>query len=245
MEEGVTKTIVFIDHHENLMDDIAWTHLGQLGFERRLICPFKGETMDLPLEGVHGTVIYGGSQNVGEQDVYPFLKDEIDWIERCIRQDLPVLGICLGGQLIAHALGATVGPRKPRECEFGYYPIKPTAHGTDWLPESLHATQAHYEEFSLPESAVHLAEGERFPNQAFSYQENVIGLQFHPEVTSHIFRRWQSAEWAMFGVEGAQTREQQDVLIDEHDDAQGMWFKQTLETLFGNPADQESADHAD
>lgn len=92
---------------------------------------------------------------------------------------------------------------------------------------------------------MHLAEGERFPNQAFRYQEKVIGLQFHPEVTSHIFRRWQSAEWAMFGVEGAQTREQQDEMIDVHDAAQGMWFKQTLETLFGNTADQESFDNRD
>ncbi|MGI9265142.1 MAG: type 1 glutamine amidotransferase [Gammaproteobacteria bacterium] len=239
----MSKTIVFIDHHENIMDDLAWTHLGQLGFERRLICPFKGEAIDVSADEIWGTVIYGGSQNVGEQTEHPFLKQELDWITQCIGQDLPTLGLCLGGQLIAHALGAPVGPRKPIECEFGYYPITPTAHGDNWIPDTLHTTQAHYEEFALPDGAIHLAESERFPNQAFRYQENVIGLQFHPEVTATIFRRWQNAEWAMFDVDGAQTREQQDALLEQHDAAQGAWFKQTLETLFGNPEVRESADN--
>lgn len=232
----MSKTIVFIDHHENPQDDLAWTHLGQLGFERKLICPFKGEPIDFEVEEIHGTVIYGGGQNLSEQDQHPFLRDELDWITRCMKQQLPVLGICLGGQLIAHALGARVGPRKPQECEFGYYPITPTEHGQGWLPASMHATQAHYEEFDLPHGAMHLAESERFPNQAFRYQENVYGLQFHPEITADIFRRWQDSEWAMFDVEGAQTRAQQDALIDEHDPIQGAWFRQMLASTFGNPA---------
>ena len=241
----MSKTIIFIDHHENPQDDLAWTYLGQLGFERKLICPFKGEAIDVPADEIWGTAIYGGSHNVGEQASYPFLKDELDWITRCLEQDLPMLGLCLGGQLIAHALGAEVGPRKPMECEFGYYPIQPTEHGENWIPDNFHATQAHYEEFALPHGVVHLAESERFPNQAFSYREKVVGLQFHPEVTADIFRRWQESDWAMYDVQGAQTREQQDALIDMHQKIQGAWFRQLLESLFGSPAAQESADSQD
>lgn len=241
----MSKTIIFIDHHENPLDDLAWTHLGQLGFARKLICPFKGETIDSAPEDIWGTVIYGGSHNLGEQATYPFLKDELDWVTRCLERDLPMLGLCLGGQMIAHALGAEVGPRKPQECEFGYYPLMPTAHGESWIPDNFHATQAHFEEFALPQGVVHLAQSERFPNQAFSYREKAVGLQFHPEVTADIFRRWQASDWAMFDVKGAQTREQQDALIEEHDEIQGAWFRQLLESLFGNPAAQESTGSRD
>ena len=149
--------------------------------DRRLICPFKGEALNNPEDDVAGVIIYGGSHNVGEQEKYPFLRDELLYIEQCLARDIPVLGICLGGQLIAHSLGATVSPRTPAECEFGYYPICPTAAGRGWIPDALHVVQAHYEEFALPATAQCLASSERYDNQAYRYGDNVIGLQFHPE----------------------------------------------------------------
>jgi len=232
----VKSKIVFIDHHDNQQDDLAWTQIGTLGFERQLVCPFKGEKLSEPEDGVAGVVIYGGSHNVGEQQIYPFLRDELLYIEQCMARNIPVLGICLGGQLIAHSLGATVSPRTPAECEFGYYPIHPTAAGKGWIPDALHVVQAHYEEFALPATAQCLASSERYDNQAFRYGDNVIGLQFHPEVTGSIFRRWQDADWAMFDTHGAQNREQQDGLIDQHDAPQGAWFKSLLQQMFAQPA---------
>lgn len=223
--------ILFIDHHENPMDDRAWSHLGTR-FHRQLICPFRGEPLPAPGPEVAGVVIYGGSQNVGEQSDFPFLTDEIRWIEDCLALDLPMLGLCLGGQLLAHTLGAAVGPRLPRECEFGYYPLTTTEAGAGWLPEGFHATQAHCEAFDIPASAVHLASSERFPNQAFRYRDNVYGLQFHPEVTRTIFRRWQQADWAMYGIPGAQDRAEQERLMRQHDDVQGRWFCRLLDRMF-------------
>ena len=231
-----SNTIVFIDHHDNLQDDLAWTHVGKLGFDRQLIRPFMGDVLPDPNQAVAGVVIYGGSQNVGEQDQYPFLTEELAWIETCMRNNIALLGICLGGQLIAHALGASVTPRYPEECEFGYYRIEPTSEVQTWLTEPLTVTQAHFEEFGLPETATRLASSERYQNQGFCVGDNILGLQFHPEVTPDIFRRWQDADWAMFDIPGSQTRDQQSALMNIHASSQAQWFEATLDRLFGSPA---------
>jgi len=233
--EQANDLIVFIDHHENPMDDIAWTWLGESGFKRKLVCPFRGETLDIDPAGLAGVVVYGGSQNVDEQTQYPFLKNEIRWLSQCMEARTPTLGICLGGQLLAHVLGGRVGPRLPRECEFGYYEVTPTEAGRSFLPQPMFLTQAHFQEFETPSCAVNLASSETFPNQAFQYEDFALGLQFHPEVTPTIFRRWQDADWAMYGEKGSQTREQQDALIEPHSSRQGDWFRATLRRLFGNP----------
>lgn len=88
-------------------------------------------------------------------------------------------------------------------------------------------------EFALPAGAVLLAHSELYRHQAFSYGETTYGFQFHPECTRQGFRRWQAADWAPWGQPGAQTREQQDALAAEHDDAQDAWFRDFLGKLFG------------
>ncbi len=230
------SVIVFVDHHDNLQDDRAWTGLGSLGFEQRLVCPFRGEPLPPLGPELAGAVIYGGLQNVHEQDQFPYLKDEIRWIERCLESHLPVLGLCLGGQLIAHTLGARVHRRIPTECEFGYYPLTPTAEAPDWLPKDFFATEAHCEEFDIPTGAVHLASSERFPHQAFRFGDHVLALQFHPEISPSIFRRWQNAEWSLYDIPGAQERHEQDRLMALYDDAQGRWFDDLLAKLFRKAA---------
>lgn len=225
-------TIVFVEHHQNPMDDLAWTHLGARGFGRQLVCPFQGEKLRVSLQGVAGTVIYGGSQSVGQQQQLAFVREELAWIKTCIANNIPTLGICLGGQLIAHALGAKVAPPAPPQCEFGYYRIDPTEPNDGFLNQYLYVTQAHCEAFEIPQGATRLATSEGFANQAFRYRQNVLALQFHPEVTPAIFKRWQQAEWAMYGIPGAQTKQQQDVLLAQHSAAQAVWFRGLLDQLF-------------
>ena len=180
-------------------------------------------------------MIYGGGQNVGEQDRYPFLTEELRWIEGCLSRDIPTLGLCLGGQMMAHVLGAGVFRRKPPECEFGCYPLSPTEAGQGWIPNGFHGTEAHYEEFDIPAGATHLASSERFPNQAFRYGDKHYGLQFHPEIDRHIFYRWQRADWAMYRVRGSQDPTEQTRLLSLHDEMQGKWFRGFLEELFLQP----------
>ena len=233
----MVEKILLIEHHENLGDDLATTHLKESGFEVELVCPFKGDKLQDIDGSICGAVIFGGAQNVTELDKFPFLQTEIDWINSAIDANLPLLGICLGAQLIAHALGADVGPHEEGLCEFGYYEIASAEVNPDFIPESMYVVQAHCQRFEVPAGAKKLASGTTFPNQAFVYNDNVFALQFHPEVTMNIFKRWQDADWAFFDLPGAQSREEQDRLITFTDSMQNTWFKSFLEKLFGAARD--------
>lgn len=228
----MSRRILFIGHYDTQLEDTAWLHLGARGFDRIFVKPFKGEPLPDPADDFAGIVIYGGSQNVSELDQSPFLEKEIALIQRAIEYKIPLLGICLGGQLISHALGGEVRRRAPLECEFGFYNITATESAQDWIPSPFYVNQAHYEEFSIPPGATRLAGSDRFQNQAFRFGDNVYGLQFHPETTEEIFKDWQQADWAMYGDSGAQTKEEQDALLEPHCTIQLQWFEQFLESLF-------------
>ena len=228
------KTILLLDHHDNPRDDLATTYLQNAGFNLELCCPFKGDPLPDANTHLSGAVIYGGEPNLTEIRQYPYLLEELNWIEHALSDCLPMVGICLGAQLIAHALGARVDYHEQDLCEFGYYPIKPTLEGQAIFPEPMHVVQAHKQYFELPEGAVLLAEGEVFSNQAFRYDKKAYGLQFHPEISADIFRRWQNSDWAFYGLPGAQTRHQQDQLLPDADPIQSQWFDGFLQHVFAH-----------
>ena len=235
MSGKTNARIVLVDHHDNPPDDHVSTHLEKRGYELERRYPVNGERLGEP-DGLAGSVLYGGTHNVDEMEKYPFLQAEIAWIRRCHGRGIPILGICLGAQLIAHALGAKVAPMAGGRCEFGYYPVTPTAEGRRWMPQPMHLAQAHFHAFDLPAGAVLLATGARCRNQAFRHGHTTYGVQFHPEVSAEIFARWQNADWALFGAPGAQSRAQQTALAARHDDAQRIWFTGFLDRLFGQRA---------
>lgn len=145
------------------------------------------------LEGYAGLVILGGPMNVGEGARYPHLKTEVGLIEVALKKDIPVLGICLGSQLIADALGAPVV--KNREREIGWYPLSFTEHsGSDpmfrHMEEGDHVFHWHGCKFEVPGTAVKLAASDLTENQAFRYGDKVYALQFHLEVDEGSLEGW-------------------------------------------------------
>lgn len=132
-------------------------------------------------------VILGGPMSVNDEDDLPWLAVEKAFIRQAIEADRGVLGICLGAQLIASALGARVGPSPEREV--GWWPVTRTAITGDGqqsrfpFPVEVTCLQWHGESFALPPGAVHLAQSPGCPNQAMQIGTRVIGVQFHPEAT--------------------------------------------------------------
>lgn len=228
----MTRRVVLIKHGDEPPDDRVSTFLRQHGVPVEYRRPFKGETLDDVDESVLGTVVFGGPFLVTETDKHPFLNDEARWIEKCIRHELPVLGICQGAQAIAHVLGADVGPLPGEPHEFGYYPVYATPDGMDLMPETLHVSQAHFHGFDVPSGAELLARSDLFPHQAIRYGKRVFAFQFHAEVTVPGFQRWQATDWASYGKPGVQTKSEQDQLMLRYDPTQHDWFMGFLHTLF-------------
>lgn len=138
-------------------------------------------------------IVLGGPISVNDVAMFPFLETEVDILKRRIAADKPTLGICLGAQLIAGALGAKVYPAAVKE--IGWQELKLTEDGEQSALRYLsgeHCSMLHWhgETFDLPEEAVLLASTDNCVNQAFSFQNNVLALQFHPEVTQHGMEKW-------------------------------------------------------
>ncbi len=128
-------------------------------------------------------IIMGGPMSVHDEKVYSYLKEEKAYVRNLINNRTPVLGICLGAQLIAEALGSKIYNNQDKE--IGWFPIKFTNSKDSGfeLPETLTVLHWHGETFDLPEGAIHIAESEGCKNQAFQIGSNVIALQFHLEMT--------------------------------------------------------------
>jgi GMP synthase (glutamine-hydrolysing) len=167
--------------------------LKRSGFRIRYVNFARHPDAQPNLDGYDGLVILGGPMSANDSHRLPHLTTEMKLIEQGLKANLPVLGICLGAQLIAKTLGAEVYPS--REKEIGWYDVSPTADaGRDPLlskfNESEKIFQWHGETFDIPKSARHLAFSSFCANQAFRYESNVYGFQFHLEVDAPMIHRW-------------------------------------------------------
>jgi GMP synthase (glutamine-hydrolysing) len=138
-------------------------------------------------------VVLGGPISAYEEDRYPFLRDELRLIEQCLHCQVPVLGICLGAQVIARTLGARVYPGGAKE--IGFAPIELTAEGGRSCLRHLHhggnmVLHWHGDTFDLPSGATRLASTMITPNQAFSAGDRVLALQFHIEADPRRIEQW-------------------------------------------------------
>ena len=140
-----------------------------------------------------GLVVLGGPMNVEDQHARAHLRTELRAIHRMLEQGKPVLGICLGAQLLAHVLGAKV-QRIPVP-EIGWHPLRTTAAGRvdpvlSPLGRETPVFQWHGYRFDIPRGAVHLAESDACAQQAFRHGDNAYGFQFHLEMDAPLVARW-------------------------------------------------------
>jgi GMP synthase (glutamine-hydrolysing) len=167
--------------------------LKRAGFRIRYVNFGRHPDAQPTLEGYHGLVVLGGPMSVNNSDRLPHLKTELILIEEAMKKSLPVLGICLGAQLIAKTLGANVYPN--HEKEIGWYDVTPTEEASSdcvftHFRETETIFQWHGDTFDMPHGASHLASSRACGNQAFRYGLNVYGLQFHLEVDEPMIHRW-------------------------------------------------------
>lgn len=151
---------------------------------------FAGEDVPATMAGHDGLVVMGGPMGVYEVDRYPYLGKEIDLIRDAVRAGKSVLGVCLGSQLVAAALGAKVAPAQK---EIGWHPISLTdaaARDPIWkgVERSFDVLHWHGDAFDLPQGATHLSESTVTRYQAFRYGKNVYGFLFHMEMDEGMVR---------------------------------------------------------
>jgi len=166
---------------------------------------YAGQQLPDDVHGLAGIVIMGGPMSVHNERAYPFLRQEAALLRNAIAHRVPVLGVCLGAQMLAKACGASVGPAPQRE--LGWYDVRLTdtarpdpLFGT--LPDTLRVFQWHEQTFTIPRGGVLLATSASCRNQAFRYG-NAYGLQLHVEVTRDLLASWfaQSPDWPAFTSE--------------------------------------------
>jgi GMP synthase (glutamine-hydrolysing) len=190
----VKPRVLIIRHMPHEAGGTLESALGRAGLKFHYVDLYRETPARLPLDEASGLIVLGGPMNVDQTDEYPFLADDVRWIQQAIARGLPLLGICLGSQLLAKALGARVYPNGVKE--IGWYPIEltPAAADDPLFAQSGGRTvfQWHGDTFELPGGAVHLARSPLCENQAFRYGRNVYGLQFHIEMTAAMIDEWLS-----------------------------------------------------
>jgi GMP synthase-like glutamine amidotransferase len=139
------------------------------------------------IEGFDWLIVLGGAMNVDEEKEHPWLKEEKLFIKDWVSRKMPYLGLCLGGQLLAQALGGKI--TKTPQREIGFQEVSKTGKSHPALrswPDTSRVYQFHEDTFSIPPGCENLLSSPACPNQAFARDARTLGLQFHPEST----REW-------------------------------------------------------
>ncbi|MDR3468538.1 MAG: glutamine amidotransferase [Xanthobacteraceae bacterium] len=221
------RPVLIILHQECSSPGRVGNALRAMGHALDIRRPRFGDPLPDTLDGHAGAVVFGGPMSANDPD--DFIRRETAWLAVPLREHRPLLGICLGAQMLARHLGARVAPHPQGRVEVGYYPICPTAAGRavcgSW-PE--HVYHWHGEGFDLPLGCELLAEGDDFPVQAFRCGGS-YALQFHPDVTYAMLCRWTTRGGERLAAPGARRPEEHFADRAVHDLAERAWLAAFLE----------------
>lgn len=203
--------------------------LQERGYPLHYCYPQAGEALPTTLTDYAGVMVFGGPMSVNDDDKLPAIRAQLDWIPQVLATNQPFLGVCLGAQLLARALGARVEPHPAGLAEIGYFPVQPTSAGQALFPTSLWVYHWHCEGFELPAGAELLASGGSFPHQAYRYGANAFGVQFHPEVDQAILEHWLTEGANQLAISGAQPAATQRLGHARYDAALDRWVDHFLD----------------
>ncbi|MDW8294359.1 MAG: gamma-glutamyl-gamma-aminobutyrate hydrolase family protein [Aquificaceae bacterium] len=172
--------------HLGLMEKV----LRDMGINFEYLDTARGQTLKEPFENYGLVVVLGGYMGAYEENLYPFLSYEFRLMEEALKRDIPLLGICLGCQMLAKVLGAKVYKGEKGK-EIGWFEVFKTGEHTYFenFPKKLTVFQWHGDTFDLPTGALMVYSSEKYENQAFVYGR-AVGFQFHIEVDRHMVRSW-------------------------------------------------------
>ncbi|WP_199520170.1 glutamine amidotransferase [Fulvimarina endophytica] len=238
------KPILVVLHQESSTPGRVGQVLERHGLRLDIRRPVLDQPLPATLAEHSGAIVFGGPVSVN--DGFDYIDRETDWLSVPLRENKPLLGICLGAQMLARHLGAKVGNHHEGLAEIGYYPLRATAAGRrllpDW-PDMIY--QWHTDGFALPAGAELLAEGDWYPNQAFRYSENAFAVQFHAELTMAMVYRWTTRGHERLTLPGAQERARHFHGRHIYDEPVRRWLDAFLTRIFGERVEDRSASGED
>lgn len=200
----MTGTILIVLHQEASTPGRIGQALRARGLSLDIRRPCLGDPLPETMADHAGAVIFGGPMSANDEE--DFVRREIDWTAVPLKEEAPLLGICLGAQMLVRQLGGRVALHPEGYAEVGYYPLYPTAPGQRLMawPDTVY--QWHREGFDLPDGTTLLAGGDLFENQAFAAGPTAYGIQFHSELTLAMMHRWTVRGAERMRLPGAQSR---------------------------------------
>ncbi|MFK7791958.1 MAG: glutamine amidotransferase [Devosiaceae bacterium] len=234
--------ILIVLHQETSTPGRVGRKLRERGYDLDIRRPPLGCALPETLELHSGAVIFGGPMSA--YDDAPHLITETNWIDVPLREEKPLLGLCLGAQLMAQHLGGEVKPDPQGRVEVGYYPIQPTPEGEALIHWPDMVYQWHQDGFDLPSGATRLASADGpFPEQAFQVGRSAFGLQFHPELTFAMLYRWTVKGAERMLAPGAQSREAHIEGRLRYDGAVDVWLDAFLDLWLDDAMKPEAKTH--
>ncbi|MEN6406465.1 MAG: gamma-glutamyl-gamma-aminobutyrate hydrolase family protein [Thermoguttaceae bacterium] len=186
------KEVLILRHMVHEAGGTLEEALARAKLDFRYVDLYRSAPDQLPFDRASSLIVLGGAMNVDQVEQYPFLANETRWIQQAMSAKLPVLGVCLGAQLLAKSLGAKVYPNSVKE--IGWHPVEFTAAAAG---DPLFAQQGerivfqwHGDTFDLPIGATLLARSRTCKHQAFRFGRLAYGLQFHIEMTATMIDSW-------------------------------------------------------